>query len=195
MQTRACSPGPTAAETLRQQPFHIEDKIAMNQVPEPIRIRDARHEDAATIADFNSAMALQTENKTLDTATVRAGVAAVLADPRHGFYLIAETDGNAIGCLMITREWSDWRNGDWWWLQSVYIRSEYRRTGVFRKLYEELERRAATISSVIGLRLYVETDNAHAQRTYAALGMSEARYRMYEKTIGRARSVIAGKGE
>jgi len=144
-------------------------------------IREATSSDIDVLVQFNAAMARETEARTLDPAVLRAGVAAVLAEPRRGFYLIGEQAGEIAGCLMITYEWSDWRNGEWWWLQSVYVRPDYRRGGVFRALYAEVERRAGAGAGVAGLRLYVERDNAHAQQTYAALGMHEAHYRMYEK--------------
>ncbi|MGH8233030.1 MAG: GNAT family N-acetyltransferase [Rhodanobacteraceae bacterium] len=122
-------------------------------------------------------MAYETEHKTLDHEILAQGVAAVFDDPRRGFYLIAERDGEPVGCLLITREWSDWRNGDWWWFQSVYVVSGARHTGVFRTLHSEVERRARAAGAV-GLRLYVERDNARAQQTYASLGMEEEHYRM-----------------
>src|SRR5512141_238769 len=146
-------------------------------------VRSAMLADIDVIAQFNAAMAVETEAKTLDPGVLRAGVAAVFAEPRRGFYLIAEHAGHVAGCLMITYEWSDWRNGDWWWLQSVYVRPEHRRGGVFRALYAEVERLAAACADVVGVRLYVEQDNRHAQRTYAALGMHEEQYRMYAKTL------------
>ncbi len=149
-----------------------------------ILIRPARAEDAHDIARFNLAMAQETEGKALDPARLRAGVDAVVADSRHGFYLVAEADGANAGCLMITYEWSDWRNGQWWWLQSVYVPEEFRRRGIFRALHAEAERRARATSGVIGLRLYVERDNVDAQSTYARLGMHDAGYRMYECEFG-----------
>ena len=152
---------------------------------DPFTIRPAHAADAADIARFNAAMALETEHKTLDAATLRAGVDAVLADPRHGFYLVAATTARAVGCLMVTFEWSDWRNGQWWWLQSVYVAQEARRRGVFRALHAEVERRARATAGVIGLRLYVERANATAQHTYAALGMADAGYALYENEFAR----------
>lgn len=148
-----------------------------------IHVRAARADDRDTLAAFNAAMALETEHKALDPAVLSAGVAAVLAESKRGFYLVAECDGIVAGCLMITFEWSDWRNGDWWWLQSVYIAPEYRRHGVFRALYAQVERMAAARADVVGVRLYVERDNTHAQQTYTALGMQDAGYRMFEKTL------------
>jgi len=144
-------------------------------------IRDATASDVAFIADANAAMALETEHKTLDPATLARGVAAVFEQPARGFYLIAEQGGRAVGCLMITREWSDWRDGDWWWLQSVYVVPTARRGGVFRALHAAVEQRAAAERDVIGLRLYVERNNARAQATYASIGLNETDYRLYER--------------
>jgi len=150
-------------------------------------IRAAQRGDAAAIARFNAAMAAETESIALDPATLRAGVEAVLDDPRHGFYLVAEVDGAVAACLMITYEWSDWRNGQWWWLQSVYVDPAQRRSGLFRALYQAVERRVRDTPQAIGLRLYVERDNARALRTYRALGMHETAYLLYEKpTAARA---------
>ena len=149
----------------------------------PLQIRLATSADIEVLVGFNAAMARETEEKTLDSAVLRAGVAAVLAEPRRGFYLVAECAGEIAGCLMITYEWSDWRNGDWWWLQSVYVRPGHRRHGVFRALYAEIERRAAATADVIGVRLYVEQDNRRAQQTYVALGMQPTYYRIYQKTL------------
>ena len=146
-------------------------------------VRSATAADIDVIVQFNAAMAVETEAKTLDPAVLRAGVAAVLAEARRGFYLIAEHAGEVAGCLMITYEWSDWRNGDWWWLQSVYVPPEHRRGGVFRTLYAEVERLARARADVVGVRLYVERDNVHAQRTYQSLGMHEDAYRMYAKAL------------
>src|SRR5262249_55415769 len=146
-------------------------------------VRVAERRDAGAITRFNAAMAQETEQRTLDPATLRSGVEAALADSRHGFYLVAECGGAVAGCLLITYEWSDWRNGQWWWLQSVYVLEEFRRHGVFSALYAEVERRLGETRDAIGLRLYVERDNGHAQRTYRALGMYETDYRLYEKTL------------
>jgi ribosomal protein S18 acetylase RimI-like enzyme len=146
-------------------------------------VRSATAADIDVLVQFNAAMALETEAKTLDPKVLQAGTAAVFAEPHRGFYLIAEQVGQVAGCLMITYEWSDWRNGDWWWLQSVYVRPEHRRGGVFRALYAEVERRASARADVVGVRLYVEKDNRRAQNTYAALGMHDEQYRIYAKTL------------
>jgi GNAT superfamily N-acetyltransferase len=154
-----------------------------------LRIRAATNDDAGLLSDWACAMALETEHKHLDPATVRAGVEAGLADPARARYFVAmqeatlagrETIAAAVGTLMLTREWSDWRNGDWWWIQSVYVAPAQRRQGVFAALYRHVEQLARATPDVVGLRLYVERDNADAQRTYAALGMADAGYRLYE---------------
>ena len=154
-----------------------------------LRIRPATASDAGLLAQWAQAMALETEHKQLDAATVHAGVVAGIADPARARYFIAmhdaplagrETIGNAVGTLMLTQEWSDWRNGDWWWIQSVYVAPQSRRQGVFAALYRHVEQLARDTRGVIGLRLYVERNNAGAQRTYAALGMRDAGYAIYE---------------
>ena len=144
-----------------------------------ITIRIATRDDIAHIAQWNSAMAWETERKTLEPAVIERGVTAVFDEPRRGFYLVAERAGEPAGCLLITYEWSDWRAGDFWWIQSVYVVESARREGVFRQLYEDAKQRAMQ-SGAVGLRLYVETENERAQRTYAGLGMERCHYFMYE---------------
>jgi len=164
----------------------------VNAVPTALRIRDAEAADAALLARWAQAMAWETEHKRLDEATVRAGVEAGLADGGKARYFVAmqdaplagrETVGVAVGTLMLTREWSDWRNGDWWWIQSVYVAPDHRRQGVFAAMYRHVETLARATPEVIGLRLYVERANATAQRTYAALGMQDAHYAVYEALL------------
>jgi ribosomal protein S18 acetylase RimI-like enzyme len=145
-------------------------------------LRRAQIADASVIAEFNQAMALETENKTLNPAIVQAGVLAVLNEPRRGFYLVAERAGELIGGLMITYEWSDWRNADFWWIQSVYVRPAARRQGVYAALYREIERQARA-AGACGLRLYVENDNQAAISTYSRLGMVDACYRVMERSF------------
>jgi GNAT superfamily N-acetyltransferase len=142
-----------------------------------IIVRCAESKDIPFLVECNAAMALETEHKTLDHDVLTRGTQAVFDDTRRGSYLVAELDGKPAGCLLVTYEWSDWRNGDWWWFQSVYVAPSARRGGVFRALYAEVERRARAAGAV-GLRLYVERDNERAQRTYASLGMEEEAYRM-----------------
>lgn len=148
----------------------------------PIGVRQAKVSDIAFLVDCNAAMALETEHKALDRDVLLHGTQAVFDDPRRGFYLVAERDGEPAGCLLVTYEWSDWRNGDYWWIQSVYVVPEARRDGVFRALYAEVERRARAAGAA-SLRLYVETANRRAQQTYAGLGMRPSHYAMYEQVL------------
>jgi ribosomal protein S18 acetylase RimI-like enzyme len=142
-----------------------------------LAIRRATAADLDTIVRFNAALARESEGKILDEAVLRAGVSAALADPASkGHYTIAERDGEAVGQVLITFEWSDWRNGWYWWIQSVYVRADARRQGVFRALYRHLEAEAIADPTVIGLRLYVENGNKRAQATYQALGMEDENY-------------------
>ena len=147
-----------------------------------LMIRHAERGDITAVAEWNAAMAWETEQKHLDMQVLTRGVTAVFDEPRRGVYLVAERDGQAVGCLLITYEWSDWRNGDFWWIQSVYVAPEARRGGVFRALYSDVAARA-TQAGAVGLRLYVETENERAQNTYRELGMSECHYLMYEQMI------------
>ena len=145
----------------------------------PLSIRPATVADIPDLLAWNSAMAWETEHKRLDPAVLERGIAGVLEQPRRGFYLIAERDGVAVGGLLLTYEWSDWRNGDFWWIQSVYVIPAARRSGVFRALHADVAQRARAAGAV-GLRLYVETENERAQATYAQLGMQRCPYWMYE---------------
>jgi ribosomal protein S18 acetylase RimI-like enzyme len=148
-----------------------------------VSVREANRDDTDLLVAFNAAMALETEAKTLSRDILRAGVTTIFDEPRRGFYRVAEIGGRAVGCLMITFEWSDWRNGDWWWIQSVYVHPEFRRHGVFRALYAHVEAVACATPGVVGLRLYVEKENRRAQKTYASLGMHETDYDMYAVNI------------
>jgi ribosomal protein S18 acetylase RimI-like enzyme len=151
-------------------------------MPKPnFTIRQAYASDAPAIADFNRQMAFETEHKKLLPEVILAGVNAMIANPAHGFYLVAENDNDIVGSLMVTTEWSDWRNGVVWWVQSVYIVETHRRQGIYRALYDEVKRLAADDPSVCGFRLYVEKDNVNAQKTYQSLGMEETDYLMYEE--------------
>ena len=148
-----------------------------------LRVREGRSDDAEPLIAFNTAMAFETEDKSLDPETVSRGVRRVLEDADRGTYLVAERHGVVTGSLYITREWSDWRDGWFWWIQSVFVRPEDRRAGVFRALYEEVVARARSAGDVCGLRLYVEDENHGAQQTYEQLGMRRAGYEMYEVVI------------
>ena len=145
-----------------------------------IEIRRATPTDVETLVSFNAAMARETEDKDLDLESLRAGINALLTDQALGFYLVAEIDGQAVGQLMITTEWSDWRNAHFWWLQSLYVLPDYRRQGVFRHLYSYIEAEASRAGNVCGLRLYVERTNRRAQQVYVNLGMELSHYDMYE---------------
>lgn len=148
---------------------------------QPFIIRDAAPADAPALAEFNCLMALETEGVRLTPAVVRRGVEAVFADPARGFYAVAEIDHAVAAALLVTREWSDWRNAEWWWIQSVYVRAPHRRRGLYRALHRYVAARANAAGNVCGLRLYVERGNAVAQATYAALGMRETRYQLFEQ--------------
>jgi ribosomal protein S18 acetylase RimI-like enzyme len=144
-----------------------------------MRIRLATPADAGVLIEFNAAMALETEGKELLTDVIGAGVRSLLGNPAAGFYVVAEQD-SVLGSLMITKEWSDWRNGTFWWIQSVYVRPEFRRQGVYRSLYRHVQEIAAKDPAVCGFRLYVERENSHAQATYRSLGMKETHYKVFE---------------
>lgn len=143
--------------------------------------RPARTDEAGLLVDFNRAMAEESEDKGLDTATLQRGVEYLLDHPADGFYLIAERNGEVAGSLMVTYEWSDWRNGRFWWIQSVYVLPAHRRRGVYRVLHDKVRDMARADAEACGLRLYVERDNDGAMATYRALGMHETHYRMYEE--------------
>ena len=148
-----------------------------------MKIRKARLTDAAVLADFNSRLAWETEKLRLDPPTVGRGVRALLKAPARGTYFVAEQGGVILGQLLITYEWSDWRNGNFWWIQSVYVVAASRQGGVFRALFNHVEQRARSRREVCGLRLYVEKNNGRAQRAYDRLGMKHAPYEIYETSF------------
>jgi ribosomal protein S18 acetylase RimI-like enzyme len=145
-----------------------------------MRIRLATPADAGVLIEFNAAMALETEGKELLPDVIGAGVRSLLGNPAAGFYLLAEED-SAVGSLMITKEWSDWRNGTFWWIQSVYVRPQFRRQGVYKNLYRHVQELASKDPAVCGFRLYVERENERAQATYSALGMKQTHYLVFEE--------------
>jgi GNAT superfamily N-acetyltransferase len=145
-----------------------------------MKIRKARLTDAAVIAEFNTRLAWETEKLRLNPPTIRRGVRAALQDAGKGTYFVAEHEGAVVGQLLLTCEWSDWRNGQFWWIQSVYVAAEHRQAGVFRALFAHVQTLARSRRAVCGLRLYVEHDNHRAQRTYTRLGMAKKRYAIYE---------------
>ena len=144
-----------------------------------ITIRKAIPKDIPAIINFQKRMAWETEKLTLDDAIVTQGVKAVFGNPAYGHYYVSEDKDTIVGSLLITSEWSDWRNTEVWWFQSVYVVPEYRRSGVFRSMYGYIKD-AAEKSGIAGLRLYVETNNHIAQIAYESLGMTGDHYRMYE---------------
>jgi GNAT superfamily N-acetyltransferase len=152
---------------------------------EGIAIRAAQPADAELIAGYQEAMALETEGRALDARAVLAGVRGVFEDRARGRYLIAELGGRAVGSMLLTTEWSDWRAGTFWWIQSVFLEPAARGRGVFGALYRRVEAEARATPGVAGLRLYVEAENRHAQHVYAALGMGRTGYRLFEVDFGR----------
>ncbi len=146
-----------------------------------MNIRKATKHDAPALIEFNQAMALETEGKHLEPETLTAGVEAVFDDPAKGFYVVSVDDSNIVGGLMVTFEWSDWRNAWFWWIQSVYIIPEYRGRSIYSRLYDHVKELAAARTDVCGYRLYVEKENEHAQRVYEKVGMAASHYEMYEE--------------
>ncbi|MCG6872318.1 MAG: GNAT family N-acetyltransferase [Gammaproteobacteria bacterium] len=143
-------------------------------------IRDAHPSDRDTIVEYNRALAVETEGVVLELPRLRAGVEALFREPGHGRYFIAERDGCVVGQTLITYEWSDWRCGNIWWIQSVYVVAEQRGAGVFRALFEHIRELAQADPEVAGLRLYVDKDNRDALQVYQRLGLHRARYDMLE---------------
>ncbi len=145
-----------------------------------MHIRQATEHDLPRLIGFQQSMARETEGLTLDEAVLRAGLQALFADTSKGQYYVAEDEGNVVGCLMTTYEWSDWRNGTVLWIQSVYIAPDYRGRGVYRQLYAHLQQQVLSQPGFRGIRLYVDKTNKAAQRVYEKLGMNGEHYQMYE---------------
>jgi GNAT superfamily N-acetyltransferase len=145
-----------------------------------ITVRDASHSDASAILDFQIAMARETEDVTLVREITEQGVHAVFADPSKGRYFVAEEDGRTIASLLITYEWSDWRNGTVWWIQSVYVAPEARKRGVYASLYHHVKAMVDAEPAIRGIRLYVDTRNEPAQQVYTRLGMEGEHYKVFE---------------
>jgi len=143
-------------------------------------VRPAARSDLELVVEFNRCMALETEGRELDRAQLARGVARALDDPSRGRYFLAELEGRAAGCLMLTREWSDWRDGWFLWIQSVYTAPEARGRGVYRALHEHVLAAARSEADACGVRLYVERSNARAQAVYERLGMRRTSYLLYE---------------
>jgi ribosomal protein S18 acetylase RimI-like enzyme len=146
-----------------------------------IVVRQAGPADTAQVVEYNRLLARESEGKDLDPRLLEPGVAAALADAHKGRYFLAERDGQVVGQLGVTYEWSDWRNGWFWWIQSVYVAPAARRQGIFRTLFRHVEAAARADREVIGIRLYVERDNEAAHHTYETLGLAWTSYRVMEK--------------
>jgi GNAT superfamily N-acetyltransferase len=147
----------------------------------PLVVRPATAADAAIIVEFNRRLALESEGKALDPALLQSGVQRALTDASTGRYFVAVEGDQILGQLGVTYEWSDWRNGWFWWIQSVYVQLEARRRGVFRTLFQHIEAAAKNDPHVIGIRLYLDADNDAAQRTYEALGLKLTGYKLMER--------------
>jgi GNAT superfamily N-acetyltransferase len=147
-----------------------------------IAIRPACLADVPLLAQWAKAMALETEQKILADEDIHPGVRRAIEQEGLARYFIAELNSRPAGCLMLTHEWSDWRNGLWWWIQSVYVDPECRRQGVYRALYGHVQALAENDADVQGIRLYVEKENQTAQETYLSLGMHDSHYRVFEQT-------------
>ena len=146
-------------------------------------VRAARPEDAPLLAEYNLRMAWETEKQRLDPARVSQGVLNGLNRPDRCRYYVVELQGRLVAQAMVTYEWSDWRNGEIWWLQSVYVHPDFRRRGLFRRLWNHIETLAREAPGVVGLRLYVEQDNRSGQSVYQRLGLRPAGYLVYERML------------
>jgi len=149
-------------------------------MPSSLHIRAATEADIAVVAEFNRAIARETEHRELPEAIVLEGVRRFITERQRGHYFVAEREGRVVGQTAVTFEWSDWRNGEFWWIQSVYVHPGHRGTGVFRALYQHIEALARAGEHCCGIRLYMERDNETARQTYRKLGMQETGYEVFE---------------
>ena len=145
-----------------------------------MKIRKAEENDFEIIAEYNYNLAYETEDKKLDKDILIKGVKRILSDETKGIYHVCEVDGKVVGQIMYTYEWSDWRNGTFIWVQSVYVHKDYRGKGIFKALYNKVKEICDSSNEYVGVRLYVERENYNAQKTYQKIGMSECNYYMYE---------------
>lgn len=155
--------------------FYLRAQIYVKMI-----VRKAKREDIADIVDFQLAMASETENINLNREIVTKGVSAVFADSSRGNYYVAENNGRVVGSLLTTFEWSDWRNGTVLWIQSVYIRPEFRRKGVYRKMYGYIQELVMADSALFGIRLYADISNTGAHQAYLTMGMKADHYQTFE---------------
>ncbi len=146
-----------------------------------VSVREACKDDVPIIARYNIDMALETENKHLNRTKVLTGVEAVLTSPELGRYFVATIDGEVVGQAMITYEWSDWRSGTFWWLQSVYVRPDARRRGAFTAIFQHIREQAHATPGVVGMRLYVEQNNTAAKETYSRVGLRPSGHTLFEQ--------------
>jgi ribosomal protein S18 acetylase RimI-like enzyme len=149
-----------------------------------ISIRKSSLKDIDTLVDFQLRLADETESVTLNPHIVKQGLEELFKEPSRGLYYVAESDGAVVGCHLITYEWSEWRNGNVWWLQSVYVRKDFRGKGVFKSMYDNLLRMIEQDPKILGLRLYVDKTNVTAQKVYSSLGMNGEHYTVYERMKG-----------
>lgn len=168
-----------------------ENGLSPMPVLDHLNVRLARPDDAATIASFSAAMALETEGRRLDLGRLHLGTIALIETPARGFFIVAELEQDhrcqLLGQLMVTYEWSDWRNGVFWWVQSVYVAPAWRRRGVYRTIHDYTIALAQADPQVCGVRLYVEQDNRTAQTVYQRVGLAPAGYAVYEQDFVLAR--------
>ncbi|HYM88528.1 MAG TPA: N-acetyltransferase [Nitrospiraceae bacterium] len=168
--------------------------MSIQSILDHVNVRLARPEDAAMIESFSAAMALETEGRRLDLDRLHDGTLALIESPDRGFFMVAEVeqtgDRQLLGQLMITYEWSEWRNGAFWWIQSVYVDPAWRRQGVFRRMHETVMATAKTSPNVCGVRLYVEESNGAAQAVYRRVGFTPSSYAIFETDFVLARTRI-----
>jgi len=169
-----------------------DHRLSLMSILDLLNVRLAKPEDAARIASFSAAMALETEDRCLDLDRLHDGTIALLNSPDRGFFMVAELnqagDRRLLGQLMITYEWSDWRNGAFWWIQSVYVDPAWRRQHVFRRMHEFVMATAKTSPNVCGVRLYVEKNNDVAQVVYRKVGFTPSSYAILETDFVLART-------
>jgi GNAT superfamily N-acetyltransferase len=158
-------------------------KNEVKTMPDTLSVRTGEEKDIDTLVKHNIALAQETEQKRLSPPVVTQGVQMLLKNLKYGFYSVAEIDGEVVGSCMVTYEWSDWRCSLFWWIQSVYVKPEFRRQGIFKKLYEFLKEKASHEQNVCGFRLYVLQSNNTGQYTYAGVGMEETPYKFYEESF------------
>lgn len=150
-----------------------------------IEIRQADADDVTIIADFNIALCRETEGRELDPVTVTEGVRRFVSEPARGRYFVAVIDGEVVGQTAHTFEWSDWRNGEIWWIQSVFVHPRHRSHGVFRSLFRYIKQLGEADADCCGIRLYMERENDSARQSYLRLGFTETGYEVFELLLHR----------